>query len=280
MNKRYIINLINIALKEDIGSGDITTNAIVLKSLSAEAEIIAKSGTVVAGQETAKAIFQKFDRRINYKPIINDGRCAKKGDVIAKITGPTGSIITAERVALNFLQRLCGIATLTSKFVDRISDTKIKILDTRKTTPGLRELEKHAVRMGGGFNHRLGLFDAFLIKENHIAAAGSIKKAVKKAKANNKKNIPIEIEVRNLQELNEALREGVDIVLLDNFSPKLAIKAKKIIGKISKIEISGGINLKNITKFAKARPDFISIGEITHSPKSADLSLLIRQTRA
>ncbi|MFH1653735.1 MAG: carboxylating nicotinate-nucleotide diphosphorylase [Pseudomonadota bacterium] len=276
--KNEISNIIEIALHEDIGKADITTEATVNPKLNAEAVIMTKERIVVAGQEIAKEVFTRLDPKIKYEIIIGDGKSASPNETIARITGKAQAILTAERTALNFLQRLCGIATLTSKFVAKLKTSKTKLLDTRKTTPGLRELEKEAVRLGGGTNHRFGLFDAYLIKENHIRLAGGIKNAIAKVKKHNKKKLTIEIEVQSIDELKEAIDEGVDIVMLDNFTLEDAREAIHFASGKVKVEISGGITFDNIEKYAGVNPDFISCGEITHSAKAADLTLLIQKT--
>lgn len=270
-----ISNIIKQALIEDIGKGDITTNSVVPKSRIIKAKIIAKENGIIAGLNIAKETFKQLNNCILFKKKVQDGNFVKKGKIIAELQGNARAILTAERVALNFLQRLSGIATLTAEFVKLAG--RIKILDTRKTTPLMRKLEKYAVKVGGGVNHRFNLNDAILIKDNHIEIAGSVKEAIRKAKQTEKK---IEVEVKNIKEVKEALNEGVDVLMLDNMSIKnikKAIKlAKKRKGKSKKkvkIEVSGGMNLKNIKKIAKTGIDMVSIGALTHSAKSLDLSL-------
>ena len=259
-------------LTEDIGTGDITTNAIVPEMHVSMARIVAKENGVIAGQSIAKEVFRELDDLLIYEEWKKDGEHAKKGEIIAIIKGKTRAILTGERVALNFLQRLSGIATLTGKFVEAVEGTGVKILDTRKTSPGHREKEKYAVRMGGGCNHRSNLSEMALIKENHIAAAGSIKDAVTKIRGISK--VSVEVEVKNMVELEEALREDVDRIMLDNWDIKGIKAAVQFVNKRVPVEVSGNVNLDSIREIAKAGVDFISIGALTHSFKSLDISLL------
>lgn len=268
-----IQDIIETALAEDIGSGDITTAAIVDKNAEGSAKIIAKENCIVAGILIAEAVFKTVDDKIDFMALANDGEAAKKGKTIAEISGRLSTILAGERVALNFLQRLSGIATLTDQFVSKINGFKAKILDTRKTTPGLRVLEKYAVRMGGGFNHRFGLCDGVLIKDNHIAAVGSIAEAVFRARENSPHNMLIEVEVKNLDEVKEALIAGADVIMLDNMKPSLMKQAVTIIGKTALIEASGGVTLKNVKAIAQTGVDYISVGALTHSTRAVDISL-------
>lgn len=275
--------LIKKAIKEDLGSGDITTNCLVPKTLRAEAVLIAKEKGVIAGLETAKAVFRYIDAKIRFIPLKKDGAAVKKGEIFARIKGPARGVLSGERLALNYLQRLSGISTLTSKFTELCSGTGAKILDTRKTTPNLRALEKYAVKMGGGTNHRMGLYDAILIKDNHLIAEPDIKKAVEKAKKTGK---PVEVEVKNFSELKEALRAMPNRILLDNMTEKKLRKAVKITkehtnrsGKRIFLEASGGVSLNNIRKIAKTGVDYISVGALTHSPKALDISLEVTKCR-
>lgn len=272
-----IQDIIEVALAEDIGSDDITTIAVVDKNAEGKAEIIAKEHLVVAGTLIAEAVLKTVDGKIDFKALVKDGDSVRKGKTIARVSGRLSAILAGERVALNFLQRLSGIATLTSQFVNRAKGFKVKILDTRKTTPGLRILEKYAVRMGGGFNHRFGLCDGILIKDNHIAAVGSIREAVFRARRKAPKNMLIEVEAKKLDEVREAIIAGADVIMLDNMKPYQMKQAVKTIGKTALIEASGGVNLKNIMEIAKTGVDFISIGALTHSARAVDISLEIRQ---
>ncbi len=272
MNYKKIKNLINLALKEDIGSGDITTEAVIPKDLKVWAFILAKEEGIIAGLEIAKFVFQTLEPKIIFKKLVKDGNRVKAGEKIAKIYGKSREILTAERTALNFLQRLSGIATLTNEFVQKVKPFKAKILDTRKTTPGLRMLEKYAVRVGGGKNHRLGLWDEILIKGNHIDLVG-LKEAVKGAKGLGKK---VEVETRNLKEVKEALESGADIIMLDNMDLKMIKEGVKLIGKRAIIEASGGVNMDNVREIAKTGVDWISVGRLTHSARALDISLRIK----
>lgn len=268
-----IQDIIETALAEDIGSGDVTTMAIADKNDEGDAEIIAKENLVVAGILIAEAVFKTIDAKIEFTALVEDGDNVKKGATITTVSGRISAILTGERVALNFLQRLSGIATLTSRFVNNVKGFKVKILDTRKTTPGLRVLEKYAVRMGGAFNHRFGLCDGILIKDNHIAAVGSVAEAVFRARENTPKNLLVEVEVKNLDEVKEAVLAGADVIMLDNMKPSLMKQAVKIIGKTALIEASGGVNLKNVRAIAETGVDFISVGALTHSARAMDISM-------
>ncbi|HBA54524.1 MAG TPA: carboxylating nicotinate-nucleotide diphosphorylase, partial [Syntrophorhabdus aromaticivorans] len=261
--------------EEDLGAGDITTNATVPEDHFSLAEIFAKEDGVLAGQLFAKKVFQTLDKDIRYEEIKADGKPVKKGDVITRIRGRTRAILSGERVALNLLQRLSGIATTTRRFVDATGNTGVKILDTRKTSPGLRVMEKYAVRMGGGHNHRLNLGEMALIKENHIAAAGSLKEAVKRVRAAG--SVFIEVEVKNMNELKDALDKGVDRIMLDNWGVKDIAQAVSLVQKRIPIEVSGNMTLERTQQISLMGIDFISVGAITHSFKSLDLSLLIKE---
>lgn len=279
-------NIIKTALKEDIGTGDLTTNAIIPSphpSGVGTALIIAKENLVVSGLPAAKEVFMQLDKKAVFKPLVKDGEKIKKGQRIAEIKGNLKTLLTGERVALNFLQRLSGIATLTHQFVEKVKGYDVKILDTRKTTPGLRMLEKYAVRCGGGFNHRFGLYDNILIKDNHIAAAHGIKNAIALAKKNAQKK-RIEVEVKNFKELKEAVDAKVNIIMLDNMTASQMKKAVSFIlatrnsQHTTLIEASGGVNLKNVREIAKTGVDFISIGALTHSARAVDISMEITKT--
>lgn len=276
-------DIIQSALKEDIGKGDITTKCLVPSSMRATAVIIAKENGVAAGVDVARQVFLSIDKNISFVKRKKDGQKIKKGQIIASLTGSAASILSGERLALNFIQRLSGIATLTSKFVALCSGTGAKILDTRKTTPNLRALEKYAVKMGGGINHRMGLYDAVLIKDNHLVAEPDIKKAVEKAKKTGKK---VEVEVKNITELKKALQAMPDRILLDNMPAKKLKKAvitaqqhMKKSGKKIFLEASGGIDLSNVRRVAKTGVNLISVGSLTHSPKALDISLEIIKCR-
>lgn len=259
-------------LKEDIGEGDITTNAIVPENHTSKAFIQVKANGVVAGHIFVREIFKFLDQDIQYQELKQDGEHVTKGDILATIAGKSRAILTGERVALNILQRLSGIATITRSFVEAVEGTGVKILDTRKTSPGLRSMEKYAVRMGGGYNHRLNLSEMALIKENHIALAGSIKEAVKRVKSQS--NAPIEVEVRNMEELREAMDAGVDRIMLDNWEMESIKQAVLLVHKRIPLEVSGNMTTEKAKKVAKTGVDFISVGAITHSFKSLDMTLL------
>ncbi len=272
-----IRQLIHLALSEDIGRGDLTSEAVVDGKLSGKAVILAKQEGILAGLSVAKMVFQMVDPAVVFKMLKQDGERIKKGGKVASVQGKVKNILSAERTALNFLQRLCGIATLTGKYVEKIGGTKAKILDTRKTTPGLRVLEKYAVKAGGGKNHRMGLFDMILIKENHIRAGGGIWDAIKKARSSYKRK-KIEVEVRNLRELREAIEVMPDWIMLDNMKIQQMKKAVGMIRSVSsaiKIEASGSVNLRNVRKIAQTGVDFISVGALTHSTPALDLSLIL-----
>jgi nicotinate-nucleotide pyrophosphorylase (carboxylating) len=271
-----INELIINALKEDVGTGDVTTEFLGLLNEKKTAFLIAKNCGVLCGIDVAKQVFLIVDNNLKITIYKNDGETIKKGDKIAKIEGKASAILIAERVALNFLQRLSGIATMTKSFTDKISGYRAKILDTRKTTPLLRNLEKYAVRTGGGFNHRFGLYDMILLKENHIRSAGSITNAVKAVKQKNT-SYKIEVEVTNLKELDEAIKCDVDRVMLDNMDIETMTKAvKKYKGRVE-FEASGNVNLDNVQDIAKTGVNFISSGALTHSFKSLDISLLFKE---
>lgn len=269
--KTFIAN----ALSEDIGPGDITTEALVSPGIKGKAEIIAKERLVLAGTDLAGEVFRQINPDVSFSAKHADGDELSKGTVIATIEGLLAPLLTAERVALNLLQRLSGIATLTREYVREIEGTKARIVDTRKTTPGLRALEKYAVRVGGGKNHRFGLFDGILIKDNHIAVVGNIRKAVKMAKGKASHTIKIEVETENLKQVKEALAAGADIIMLDNMDIKTMKEAVKHIKGRALIEASGGINLSNVREVAETGIDFISVGAITHSARAMDISMEI-----
>jgi len=264
---------IKAALAEDVDSGDITTAATVAKDKKGLCRIRAKEDLILAGSFFAEGVFRLLDKKIKFVALAEDGAKVKKGRVIAELRGPLAPLLTGERVALNFLQRLSGIATVTEAFVKKAP--QVKILDTRKTTPGLRIFERYAVSMGGGLNHRSGLHDAILIKENHIMAAGGIKKAVQKVLKKYGQSIPVEVEVTTIKEAREALAAGVDIIMLDNMAPVKIKRVLKIIDKLAVTEASGGINLANIKEYASTGVDFISIGALTHSAPAVDISMKV-----
>jgi len=275
---KEIDKIIDTSLTEDIGSGDITTEAIFNKYKSTSAVIIAKEDGILAGIDVAERVFKKVDPDVNFKILVSDGENICRGLNVARIKGDVRSILKAERTALNFLGRMSGIATLTYEFVKRIKGTKAKILDTRKTSPVLRILEKYAVNAGGGYSHRMGLYDMFLIKDNHIKAAGGLDKAIKRViefRKEKRKNFKIEAEAENIEHVRTALSEGVDRIMLDNMNLRMVKKAVEIAKGKVEIEVSGNVNLKNVSPIASSGVDYISIGSITHSAKIIDFSLAI-----
>lgn len=269
--------IIRNALQEDIGSGDFSTLSCVPKEAKGSAQLIVKENGILAGIEVAKRIYEIYDPSLLFEVLKFDGDSVKKGDIAFRVAGSSQSILSTERLVLNCLQRMSGIATLTAKIRKEIEGSNSIILDTRKTTPGIRFLEKWAVKIGGGQNHRFGLYDMIMLKDNHIDYAGGITAAIQRTKAfliSAKKNLKIEIEVRNTKELEEVLRVGgVDRIMLDNFSPENLKAALEIIPSSYETEASGGITLENIRAYADTNVDFISVGALTHSVKSLDLSL-------
>jgi nicotinate-nucleotide pyrophosphorylase (carboxylating) len=274
-------SLVARALAEDLGAGDATTRRLFPRAVKAEAVILAKQPAVIAGLPAARAVFQAVDPSLRFRAAVRDGTRVEPGTVAATLSGDGRSILAGERVALNFLQHLSGVATQTRRFVDAVKGTRAVILDTRKTIPGLRLLEKYAVRMGGGRNHRLDLSDGILIKDNHLALAGNLQTAVRAAqrRAGRTRRLPVEVEVTTLDEVKEALTAGADIILLDNM-PVVQIKeAIRLIGNRAKTEVSGGVHLQNVREIAATGVDAISIGALTHSAPAADLSLEITVPR-
>jgi len=259
-------------LKEDIGTGDVTTDAIVPEDHTSKADIIAKADGVIAGHIFARKVFQSLDRDISYEELKQDGERVARGDILAVIAGKSRAILTGERIALNLLQRLSGIATLTRSFVDAVEGTGVKILDTRKTSPGLREMEKYAVTMGGGHNHRFTLGEMALIKENHIAIAGSIQEAVRRVRSQS--TVPIEVEVKSMEELQEAMAARVDRIMVDNWDIKSIKHAVSLVNKKIPLEVSGNMTVEKAREIAQTGIDFISVGAITHSFTSLDMTLL------
>jgi nicotinate-nucleotide pyrophosphorylase (carboxylating) len=267
-----IISSIQRALEEDIGSGDATTNSIVPSDATLRGQIVAKQDGVIAGLEIAAAVFRELDKTIVFETSITDGEKVANRTVVANLYGSARGLLTGERVALNFLGRMSGIATLTRRFVDAVSGTSAVILDTRKTAPGLRTTDKLAVKLGGGDNHRIGLFDMILIKDNHIDFAGSITAAVQRARSANS-GLEIEVETRTLDDVREALSLDVERILLDNMSPDTMREAVQINSGRAKLEASGNVSLETVVEVARTGVDYISIGALTHSPKVFDVSL-------
>ena len=277
MTNREIDNIIDLALAEDVSYGDLTSEALIPSGIQGRASILAKAEGVLAGIEVSKRVFFKVDPSLEFRELIKDGTRVKPGDTVATISGEALSILKGERVALNFLSRLSGIATNTARFVAEVEGFRVKISDTRKTTPGLRRLEKYAVSLGGGQNHRLHLGDGVLIKDNHLsvlhALGMSLKEIVLKAKQNTPQDQAVEVEVGTAEEALEAAEAGADIIMLDNVAPDEMHRIRGLIPGHIKLEASGGINLKNVRAAAQAGVDIISIGALTHSAKALDFSL-------
>jgi nicotinate-nucleotide pyrophosphorylase (carboxylating) len=267
--------LIN-AIREDIGNDDVTTSSLISENSSSIASVKAKGDFVLAGLHVMQRVFLLVDGKLKFSGLKKDGDRIRPGQIVAKVRGSTRSLLMAERTALNILQRLSGIATLTDKFVRQTDGFKAKIADTRKTAPGLRVLDKYAVRVGGGHNHRFGLFDGILIKDNHIAAVGTVGKAVKLARKRAHHLLKVEVEVKNLSEVKEALTAGADVIMLDNMTVDKMKKAVHIIhckNQNTLIEASGDISLENVRNIAETEVDIISVGALTHSAPAADISL-------
>ena len=272
-----IDELLDLAFAEDIGDGDHTTLCCIPADEMGKQHLLVKEEGILAGVEIAKKVFHKFDPELKMTVFINDGAHVKPGDVAFVVEGRVRSLLQTERLMLNIMQRMSGIATMTAKYMDRLKGLKTKVLDTRKTTPGMRMLEKKAVRIGGGMNHRIGLFDMILLKDNHVDFAGGIANAINKAneyiKANHKDGMKIEIEVRNFDELDEALATGhVDRIMLDNFTPENTKKAVDIVAGRCELESSGGITFDTLRDYGECGVDYISVGALTHSVKGLDMS--------
>ena len=276
--EHLINNLIDLAFAEDIGEGDHTTICSIPDSSTGKASLIIKEAGILAGVDIAIKVFHKLDSLIKVDVLIKDGSAVKPGDIVFTVEGKVQSILKSERIMLNIMQRMSGVATATNKYVALIAGTGAKVLDTRKTTPGMRILEKQAVKLGGGENHRIGLFDMILLKDNHIDFAGGIEKAINGANKYLKeknKSLKIEIEVRDMNELNEALRVGgVDRIMLDNFTPETTREAVGLVNGRVELESSGGITSETIRSYAETGVDYISVGALTHSVKGLDMSLL------
>jgi nicotinate-nucleotide pyrophosphorylase (carboxylating) len=274
---KQVEQIVSNALAEDLGSGDVTTEALVPSELEGKASILVKRDGVLAGIDVAKEVFRQVDPSLHFKALVKDGAKVRKGDVVATVEGKVASILKAERTALNFLQHLSGIATETARYVDAVSGTKAIITDTRKTIPGLRLLEKYAVRAGGGRNHRLNLGDGVLIKDNHLAALRSsgvgLGEAVKKARERAPRAMKVEVEVESVKQAREALSAGADIIMLDNMNVKDMRRVVKLVHGRALLEASGGVTLDNVRSVAEAGVDLISVGALTHSAKALDISL-------
>jgi len=273
---KNIEELIDSGLREDINTGDLTTNLLIPANKQTTAILIAKAEGVIAGLPIAELVYRKLDPQIKFKPEVSDGDRVKKGDLICTIEGAYRALLTGERLALNFLQRMSGIATETSKYVEAIKDFKTEILDTRKTVPGLRLPDKYAVKAGGGTNHRIGLYDMVLIKDNHISVAGGITNAVKAIRPHIEEGIKIEVETTTIEEVKEALANGVDIIMLDNMDNETMKAAVVLIDGKAKVEASGNMTLDRLVDVAKTGVDYISIGALTHSVVALDISQKIK----
>ncbi len=271
-----IERIIRTALEEDIGLGDVTTEVTVARDTVARAELVAKEDFTLAGIDVAAKVFRILDPDVSFEKILTDGQSVRKGEVIAWLKGKASVLLQGERVALNLLQRMSGIASLTAKYVAEVEGTNAIIVDTRKTVPGLRALDKYSVRMGGGRNHRIGLFDGVLIKENHIAAAGGISAAIERAKQQLPHTLKIEIETCDLTEVEEALHAGADIIMLDNMTLDEMRQGVELIAAKALVEASGGVNLERVRDIAETGVDIISVGALTHSVTAADISMLFR----
>lgn len=270
-----IDRLIKLALDEDIGTSDLTTSSVIDPGIKGNAQIIAKEDLILAGIDIFCSVFTFLNSEVTFNKFFKDGDFVNSNSAVAEISCDVIDLLRGERVALNFLQRLSGIASLTRRYVDRVKGYNAKVLDTRKTTPGWRSLEKYAVKVGGGTNHRSGLFDGILIKDNHIKACGGIRQAVEKARANIPHTFKIEVEAKDLNEVREALESGVETIMLDNMDTEEMGKAVKVINKRAVVEASGGINLDNIVDVAKTGVDLISVGALTHSARACDISMNI-----
>ncbi len=274
--EELIDELLELSFAEDIGDGDHTTLCCIPADAIGKQRLIIKEDGIIAGVEIAKMVFHKFDPELKVDVFINDGAQVKKGDIAFEVTGKVQSLLQTERLMLNIMQRMSGIATTTHKYMEQLKGLKTKVLDTRKTTPGMRILEKEAVKIGGGYNHRIGLFDMILLKDNHVDFAGGIVNAITKARkylAEKGKEMKIEIEVRNLDELQQVLNTGgVDRIMLDNFSPELTKKAVELIGGRFETESSGGITFDTLRAYGECGVDYISVGALTHSVKGLDMS--------
>jgi nicotinate-nucleotide pyrophosphorylase (carboxylating) len=275
----YIDDIVARALEEDLAQGDITSDTLIPGALTARATVLVKAEGMLAGVQVVGRVFRKVDSSLDYKVLIADGTRVKPGDKVATISGRVAAILKGERTALNFIQRLSGIATQTALYVEKLKGTRVYVTDTRKTTPGLRLLEKYAVRMGGGRNHRMNLGEAVLIKDNHLAALKylgmSLKEIVRKARDGVARGVEIEVEVTTIEEAKQALDSGVDIVMLDNMRPAEMRRAVSFLLGRTRIEASGGITLQNVREVAETGVTFISVGALTHSVKALDISLEI-----
>ncbi len=273
LNVKVIEDMVSMALVEDIGTGDITTLSTIKDTQVISGKFIAKEEGIICGLEVLSKVFEKVDSSIKVIFSVKDGERVYKDDIIAKIDGPAKGVLIGERVALNFIQHLSGISTSTAQLVEKVKGAKAKITDTRKTTPGLRVLEKYAVRVGGGVNHRFNLSDGVLIKDNHIKSAGNITNAINSAKKNAPHTLKIEVEVESLEQIDEALNAGADIIMLDNMNNEMMKKAVEKIAGRALVEASGNMGEKDLREVADTGVDLISVGALTHTVKAMDISL-------
>jgi nicotinate-nucleotide pyrophosphorylase (carboxylating) len=274
-SQQHLNRLIDLALEEDIGTGDITTETLIPANAEGRAEIVAKEALVVAGLSTARAVFQRLDPALAFETAFGDGDRAAPGDCLMKIAGRLQPLLTGERTALNFLQRLSGIATHVHRFVDVLPDASIRLVDTRKTTPGWRALEKYAVRIGGAANHRMSLSDGILIKDNHVAICGGIRAALEKARLAAPHTLKLEIEVETPEQAEEAAAAGADVIMLDNMGPETIREAVRRIGGRALVEVSGGVTRDTIAALAADGVDIVSVGALTHSAVAVDISMTV-----
>lgn len=277
--ENLIDKLIDLGLEEDINTGDVTTDSIIPESMNAVATMTAKQDGVISGIEVIKKVYERFQKDIVYIPYFKNGDSVKKGDVLLRIEASYPTLLKGERLSLNIFQRMCGIATETAKYVKELEGTSTELLDTRKTAPGLRVLDKMAVKDGGGTNHRMGLYDMAMIKDNHIKMAGGIAKAVEQVRGNIPATIKIEVETTNIHEVHEAIAAGADIIMLDNMDNATMAEAVKIIkasGKAIKTEASGNMSIPRLVEVAATGVDYISVGALTHTVKGMDISMNIQ----
>jgi len=273
LTQKHLIKLVDLALAEDLGSGDLTTEAIFPQRYVGRAVILARESLVVSGLGVAREVFRRLSRACRFQPAVKEGARVGKGARLADVRGPVRALLCGERTALNFLRHLSGVATLTRAYVKELEGTGCVLLDTRKTTPGMRTLEKAAVKAGGGTNHRMGLFDGVLIKDNHIIAAGSIEDAVARVRRRAGAKMDIEVECSGIRMVQAALEAGADIIMLDNMSPKRMARAVEIVAGRAKTEASGRVTLKNIRRVAQSGVDYVSVGALTHSAPSVDIAM-------
>jgi len=271
-----IQHLIEIALQEDIGSGDITTENLVAPQLEGNGVIIAKESLVIAGLDVARQVFEHLDSEVIFKTACNDGDVLAEGSIVLEVKGNLRALLMGERTALNFLQHLSGIATHVRSYVEKLDNTTVRLVDTRKTTPGWRVLEKYAVRVGGAYNHRMGLYDGVLIKDNHIAVCGGVQKAVERIREHVSHLVKIEVEASDLSQVKEALDAGADVIMLDNMDISQIKEAAALIDGRAAVEVSGGVTKSSLKKLADAGVDIISAGALTHAARGVDLSMQIK----